>query len=150
MGSPGEGWWKDPQLRQKLQLSDGQIQKIEKIAHDQHIQDIDLRAAVEKQDALLRTLLESDALDTPQALAQVDKLSEARARLEKSHVEMLLAIRKVLTAEQAKKLRDLPPMDGPQGPGFGPPNGRPGGPPEGGPGEPPNGPPEPPPNGNAN
>jgi Spy/CpxP family protein refolding chaperone len=133
---PGEGWWKDPQIREKLQLSDEQRQKIEKIARDHQIQEIDLRADVEKQDAVLRTLMDSDSIDKAQVLAQVDKLSEARTRLEKSHVEMLLAIRKLLTAEQAKKLRDLvpPPQGGPQGRGFGPP--------EGAPGPPPGGPPE--------
>ena len=131
---PGEGWWKDSQIRQKLELSDDQTKKIEKIARDQQIQAIDLHAAVEKQEALLRALMESDTPDQAQALAQVDKLSAARAQLEKARVETLLAIRKVLTAEQAKKLRELapPPQGGPQGPGFGPPEGAQG-PPPGGP-----------------
>lgn len=133
MGPRAEGpWWKDPQLRQKLQLSNEQIQKIEKIARDRHLQEIDLRADVEKQDVLLRALMESDAPDKSQALAQVDRLSEARARLEKSHVETLLAIRQVLTAEQAKELRDLPPHVGGLGPGAEPPEGAPP-PPPGGP-----------------
>lgn len=133
MGLHGQGgWWKNPQLRQKLQLSDDQIQKIEKIARDQQIQAINLRADVEKQDAVLRNLMESDSIDKAQVFAQIDKLSEARALLEKSHVETLLAIRKVLTAEQAKKLRDLSPMGGPRRRRFGPPEG-PQGPPPGGP-----------------
>jgi Spy/CpxP family protein refolding chaperone len=122
-------WWKDPQIRQKLQLSDEQRQKIEKIARDQEIQAIELRAAVEKQDALLREMMESDSPDQAQALAQADKLSQARAQLEKSHVETMLAIRRVLTTEQAKKLRDLPPQGGPQGPPPGPPEGAEEGPP---------------------
>lgn len=131
---PHEGgpWWNNPQLRLKLQLSDEQIQKIDKIARDQHLQEIDLRADVEKQDALLSALMESDAPDKSQALAQVDRLSEAHARLEKSQVETLLATRRVLTAEQAKKLRDLPPRAGGPGPGAEPPEGAPP-PPPGGP-----------------
>jgi Spy/CpxP family protein refolding chaperone len=128
----GGPWWKDPQLRQKLQLSDEQVQKIEKIARDQHLQEIDLRADVEKQDVLLRTLMESDAPDKSQALAQVDRLSEARARLERSRVEMFLSIQQVLTPEQAKKLRSLPPLAGAPGPGAEPPEGAPP-PPPGGP-----------------
>ena len=133
MGLGQEGaWWKDPQLRQKLQLSDDQVQKIEKIARDQHLLAIDLRAAVEKQETLLRALMDSDSVDKAQVFAQIDKLSEARVQLEKSFVEMLLTIRNALTPEQARKLRDLPHMGGPRGRGFGPPEG-PQGPPPGGP-----------------
>ena len=133
MGPPAGGpWWKDPQLRQKLQLSNEQVRKIEKIARDEHLQEIDLRADVEKQDVLLRTLMESEAPDKSQVLAQVDRLSEARARLEKSHVETFLAIHQVLTSEQARKLRDLPPRAGGPEPGAEPPEGAPP-PPPGGP-----------------
>jgi Spy/CpxP family protein refolding chaperone len=135
MGSHGEGaCWEDPQLKQKLQLTDEQSQKIAKIAHDHQVQDIDLRGDVEKQEVLLRSLMEADSPEKEQVFAQIDKLSQARAKLEKSHVEMLLAIRHVLTAEQAKKLRDLQHTASPPGSGVGPPEGEPppppGGPPE--------------------
>lgn len=157
MNSPAQGppgmrpgaereWWKDPELVQKLHLSDDQIQKLDKIAQDHQIQEIDLHADLDKQNAVLRSQMEADPPDEAQVLAQIDKVTRARAKLEKSQVEMLLATRRVLTTEQAQKLRDLRGHAGPPAPGFGPPEGGPGGPPEGGPG----GPPPPPPNGNAN
>ena len=77
-------------------------------------------------------------------------VTQARAKLEKSQVEMLLATRRVLTPEQAQKLRDLRPLHVPPGQGFGPPEGGPGGHSEGGPGGPPDGPPAPPPSGGGN
>jgi hypothetical protein len=142
-------WWKDPSLVQKLQISDDQVQKLEKIVQDQQIQEIDLRADLEKQYALLRFQMETDPPNEAQVLAQIDKVTQARVRLEKSRVERLLATRRVLTAEQARMLRDLrgkaplPPPD------FGLPEGGPEGPPEGGPGGLPGGPPDAPPNGSA-
>jgi hypothetical protein len=54
-------------------------------------------------------------------------------------VQMLLAVRRALTAEQLKRLRDLrriPPLQA--SPGFGPPEGAPG-PPPGGPPQQPDG-----------
>ena len=143
-------WWKDPVLVQKLHVNDDQIRKLDKMAQDHQIQEIDLRADLEKQYAVLRFQMEADPPDEAQLLAQIDKVTQARAKLEKSQVEMLLATRRVLTAEQSQKLRDLRPMPAPPGQGFGPPDGGPGGPPEGGPGGPPGGPPAPPPNGDAN
>ena len=143
-------WWKDPVLVQKLHVNDDQIRKLDKIAQDHQIQEIDLRADVEKQHAVLRFQMEADPPDEAQLLAQIDKVTQARAKLEKSQVEMLLATRRVLTAEQAQKLRDLRPRLAPPAPGFGPPGGGPEVPPEEVPGAPSGGPPEPPPNGGAN
>ena len=97
----------------------------------------------------LRFQMEAEPPDEAQVLTQIDKVTQARARLEKSEVEMLLAVRRVLTTEQAKLVRDMQRHAGPPAPGFGPPGGGPEGPPEGGHGAPPSGPPEPPPNGNA-
>jgi len=160
-GPPGmhpgaeRGWWKDPELVQKLHVSDDQVQKIDKIAQAHEIQEIDLRADLEKQDAVLRFQMETDPPDEARVLTQIDKVTQARANLEKSHVQMILAVRRVLTTEQAQMLRDLRRKAAPAAPGFGPPEGGPGMPPGGGPreggaGAPPGGPTEPPPYGNAN
>jgi len=124
-------WWHDPGVRQKLQLSDEQRGKIESISRDHEIREIDLRADLEKQGLLLRRQMEADSPDESQVIAQVEKLSQARAQLEKSQMETVLAMRRVLTAEQAKKLRELSPGAAMPGPGFGPPGGGPPPPPEG-------------------
>src|SRR5208337_1966603 len=64
--------------------------------------------------------------DEAQVIAQIDKVAQARANLEKSNAQMLLAIRRVLTVDQWKILRDLPGIATTlTGPRFGPP-----GPPE--------------------
>jgi len=143
-------WWKDPVLVQKLHVSDDQIRKLDKIAQDHQIQEIDLRSDLEKQYAVLRFQMEADPPDEAQLLAQIDRVTQARAKLEKAQVEMLLATRRVLTPEQGQKLRDLRPLHAPPGQGFGPPEGGPGGHSEGGPGGPPDGPPAPPPSGGGN
>jgi Spy/CpxP family protein refolding chaperone len=132
-------WWKDPILVQKLHASDDQIRKLDKIVQDHQIQEIDLRADLEKHYAILRFQMDADTPDESQVLAQIDKVTQARARLERSHVEMLLATRRVLTAEQAQKLRDPRSKVAPPRPGFWPPDGGPEWPPEGRPGAPPNG-----------
>lgn len=138
MGRPDEGrppgmglrlpgkWWKDSELMRKMGASGDQVQRIEKISQDYRIQLIDSRAALEKQEAILEPLLEADQPNESQVIAQIDKVAQARANVEKSHVQMLLAIRQVLTPEQWKKLRDVPgiaPFRA--GPGFAPPAGPP-------------------------
>ena len=118
---PGK-WWKDSELMRKLGVSDEQVQRIEKIFQDHRLELIDLHAALEKQEAILDPLIEADQPDESQVIAQIDKVAQARANLEKSNAQMLLAIRRVLTVDQWKKLRDQPGIAlTPTGPRFGPP-----------------------------
>ena len=105
MGGPGGKWWKNSQLVQKLGLSDAQVQQIEKIFQDHRLQLIDLRANLEKQETLLQPLVEADRPDDAQVSAQIDKVAQARASLEKSNALMLLGIRRVLTPDQWKALQ---------------------------------------------
>jgi len=102
-------WWKNSALMKQIGVSDEQVQKIEKIFQDHRLQLIDLHAALEKQEAILEPLVEADQPDEAQVTAQIDKVAQARANLEKSDALMLLAIRRVLTVDQWKKLdRDMP------------------------------------------
>jgi Spy/CpxP family protein refolding chaperone len=108
VAAPGRKWWKDSALMQKIGVSDEQVQKIEKVFQDHRLQLIDLHAALEKQEATLEPLVEADQPDETQVIAQIDKVAQARASLEKSNAQMLLAIRRILTVDQWKKLRDVP------------------------------------------
>ena len=115
-------WWTNSTLVQKLGLNDAQVQKIEKIFQDHRAPLIDLRAAVAKQEAALEPLVEAEHPNEAQVTAQIDRIAQARANLEKSSAQMLLAIRQVLTVDQWKQLRNqrgMGRMFG--GPGFGPP-----------------------------
>ena len=69
----------------------------------------------------LEPLMSADRPDEAQVLAQIDKVAQARAELEKSNARMLLGIRQVLTADQWKQLKEQVPRpmvrQGPGGPG---------------------------------
>ena len=149
-GMHPRGWWDDPDLMEKLHVTDEQSRNIEKIVRDHQTQEIDLRADMEKQNVAMRSLIDADSPDEAQVLAQIAKIGQARTRLDQSHAQMMLAVRRVLTPEQAQILHKLGHKLAPPAPGFGSPNGGPGGPSQGGPGGPPDGPQGPPSNGDAN
>jgi len=117
IGMPMGRWWKNSELVKRLGLSDSQVQQIEKAFQDHRSQLIDLNAALQKQELALEPLIEADRPDEAQVTAQIDRVAQARANLEKSHAQMLLAIRRVLTVEQWKQLRN---QSGPMGPMGGP------------------------------
>ena len=133
-------WWKNPGVVQRLSLTADQTKKMDDIFQQSRLQLIDLKANVEKQQVMLEPMLSANPLDTNKAMAQIDKVAQARADLEKANAKMLLGIRAVLTPDQWTKLRDHQ-FGGPGGRGQGGPGGPaasvpggPGGPGGGGPG----------------
>lgn len=100
-------WWKNSDVVAKLQLSDAQIKQIEDTFLDYRLKLIDLHAEVERQEARLQPLVEADQPDEAKVSAQIDLLIAARGKLEKTNTMMMLAIRKVLTVEQWKKLQAI-------------------------------------------
>jgi len=129
-GMPMGRWWKNSDLVKKLGLTDSQVQQIEKTFQDHRAQFIDLNAALQKQELAMEPLIEADRPDEAQVTAQIDRVAQARANLEKSHAQMLLGIRRVLTVEQWKQLRaqgGMGPMGGPHSHGRGPAQRGPGG-----------------------
>jgi Spy/CpxP family protein refolding chaperone len=125
-------WWKSPMVVQRLTLTAEQTKKMDDIFQQSRLQLIDLKANVEKQQVMLEPLLSANPLDTNRAMAQIDKVAQARADLEKANAKMLLGIRAVLTPDQWTKLRDRQ-FGGPGGQG-GPGGPAAGGGPGGGPG----------------
>jgi Spy/CpxP family protein refolding chaperone len=111
---PNEGrWWKNSEMVKQVGVSDAQVQQMEKIFQDNRIHLIDAKAELERQEARLEPLMEADNPDDKQITAQIDKVATARAGLEKTNALMLLAIRRVLTMDQWKKLQSLQPPNGP-------------------------------------
>jgi Spy/CpxP family protein refolding chaperone len=105
-GLPHGLWWKNPMLVQEIGITPEQQKKMDDILQQSRLQLVDLKANVERQEVLLQPMLDANPPDTPQVLAQIDKLVQARADLEKAQARMLLGIRTVLTPEQWTKLRN--------------------------------------------
>ena len=101
---PGE-WWKNADTIQKLSLTEDQQKKMDGIFQQSRLTLIDLKANLEKQEVLLEPMLNANPPDSAKALAQISKVADARAELEKTNAKMLLGIRSVLTADQWTKLQ---------------------------------------------
>ena len=100
-------WWKSSDIVRELGLSEGQVAQIEQTFLEQRLKLIDLHAELEKQEARLQPLIEADQPDEARVSAQIDQVLAARGRLEKANAMMMLAIRRVLTVQQWKKLQAI-------------------------------------------
>ena len=102
---PGGRWWMDAALAQRLGLTSDQQTKMDAVYQQSRLRLIDLSASLQKDEASLEPLLEADHPDEPKVLAQIDRVAQDRAELEKANARMLLGLRNVLTPDQWKKLQ---------------------------------------------
>ncbi len=105
-GGPGR-WWDNPNVAQQVGITDDQKKKMDDIFQQHKLQLIDLKAAVEKQEAIMEPLIQADQPDEAKILSQIDAIAQARAELEKANARMLFGIRTVLTPDQWKKVRTM-------------------------------------------
>ena len=103
--APGR-WWHDPPLVQKLALTSDQQKKMDNIFQQHRLKLIDLTAALQKEETIMEPLVDAEQPDEAKILAQIDRVAQARAELEKANARMLLGIRRTLTQDQWKKLHD--------------------------------------------
>jgi len=100
-------WWNNPTMVEKLKLTDDQRKAMDAIllAHREKL--IDLRASLDKAELALQPMMSEDKPNETGILAQIDKVAQARADLEKANARFLLAIRGKLTPDQWKQLQAI-------------------------------------------
>jgi Spy/CpxP family protein refolding chaperone len=100
-------FWNNPRLVEKLKLTDAQRKEFDDIYMQHREKLIDLRASLQKAELALEPLVRDSQPNETKILAQIDKVAQARAELEKANAAFLLGIRGKLTAEQWTQLQAL-------------------------------------------
>jgi len=102
-------WWKNPLTVTFLALTADQQKRMDDVFQRYRLKLIDLNAALEKEEVTMDPLVSAEPLEESKITAQIDRVAQARAELEKSNGRMLLGIRKLLMPEQWSKLNQLSP-----------------------------------------
>jgi len=102
---PAGRWWNNPNMVEKLSLTDDQRKSMDSILLDHRENLVDMHASVEKAEIAMEPLMSADQPSEQLILAQIDKIAQARAELEKANARFLLAIRAKLTPDQWKQLQ---------------------------------------------
>jgi len=100
-------FWRRDKVRHRLKLTDDEIEKLEDVLARNRQPLEGMEADVKKKRAARNALLADDRTAEATILAQVDRIEEARAKLGKARVAMLLEMRRVLTPEQRRQLVQL-------------------------------------------
>jgi Spy/CpxP family protein refolding chaperone len=98
-------WWTRPEEIERLGLSADQRKNLNDILQQHRLKLIDLDAALQREEVILEPLVNADQPDDAKVFAQVDRVAQARAELEKANSRMLWQVRRVLTPDQWKLLQ---------------------------------------------
>lgn len=104
---PMARWWQRSRMQQELGLQPDQIRQLDDIYFRFQSEILDLKNGVQKARLNLEQAMSAPQWDERQILDVARQLIEARNRLEMKHLEMTLAMRRVLRPEQWEKLQSL-------------------------------------------
>jgi Spy/CpxP family protein refolding chaperone len=100
-------WWNNPEIAEKLNLTEDQRKSMDSIYQQHREQLVDLRATVEKAEIEMDPMVKADQPNEAAVMAQIDKVAQARAELEKANARFLFELRAKLTPDQWKQVQDF-------------------------------------------
>jgi hypothetical protein len=92
---------------ERLKLTDDQRKQFDQILLQHRETLIDLHANLSKAELALEPLVRDDQPNESAILAQIDKVAQVRAELEKANARYLLALRSKLSPEQWKQVQEF-------------------------------------------
>lgn len=112
-GGAGKGWWNNSAVIERLKITDDQRKAMDATLLQHREKLIDLRANLDKAELAMQPLMGADTPNDAAIIAQIDKVVQARADLERANARFLLAIRDKLTVDQWKQIQTVQQERGP-------------------------------------
>jgi Spy/CpxP family protein refolding chaperone len=97
-------WWMNTALMQRLGITDDQKTKIERTFENHRQAILSTTDQLEKEEALLAKLLDTDPVDRNAVYTQIDRVTQARSEMERAGALMTLEMRQSLTRAQWEQL----------------------------------------------
>lgn len=104
LGPPGQKWWDDKSFAKNLKLRPDQQAHMDAIFEQNRGTLLTRLQGVQQAESQMVELAKAPTLDEGALFAQIDRIEQARAELEKATTHMLLQIRKEMDADQIKRL----------------------------------------------
>jgi len=103
----GGKWWSRPAIKDKLQLTLDQTEKINKIWIEHRKRIIDTRGEIEKAYLDLESLMAQPTVDKQEAYQLAERLGQLHAQQAEHRIKTTIDIRQELSVEQFEKLKGL-------------------------------------------
>jgi hypothetical protein len=105
--TPRGKWWKMPRLAGELDLSDGEMEKLDHLFLSYRRNAIDIKSNIERGWLEIDNLLEQEEIDETAVMDYFTEVNTARSALAAEGFQFLLEVRKVLGADRYQRLKAL-------------------------------------------
>lgn len=105
LGPPGR-WWDDKHFAKQLRLSTDQQHRMDSIFEQNRGVLLKRFEELQQEEGRMEELTHARTLDENALFAQIDRVAQARADLEKANTHLLFQIRNEMDAEQITRLED--------------------------------------------
>ena len=102
-GPPGR-WWDDKHYAKTLHLRADQKKRMDGLFDDNRANLVNRYEALQQEEQKMEILSHAQALDETALFAQIDRVAQARADLEKATTHLMLQVRKEMDADQITRL----------------------------------------------
>jgi hypothetical protein len=97
-------WWDDKHYIKTLHLRPGQQKRMDSLFDENRAVLVNRYEVLQQEESKLEGLSHARSLDEPMLFAQIDRVSAARADLEKANTHLMLQVRKEMDANQVTRL----------------------------------------------
>ena len=105
LGLPPGEFWLNPEIVAYATMTPDQVRRLADTYLQGTLKLIQLDANLQMEEARLEPMMAAPALDANAALAQLDRIADARAAIDKADARMAFGLRALLTPDQLMKLR---------------------------------------------
>jgi Spy/CpxP family protein refolding chaperone len=105
MGVPRGKWWKMPQAAERLNLTDEEKEKLDRLFLEHRRRMIDLRSEMQKERLELEHLLDSTSFDSAASMARFMKVQGAQKDIAVERFRFLLGVREILGLDRFQQLK---------------------------------------------
>jgi Spy/CpxP family protein refolding chaperone len=93
-------WWDDKHYAKNLHLRPGQKKRMDGLFDENRANLVNRYEALQQEESKLEVLSHAQTLDESTLFAQIDRVAQARADLEKATTHVMLQVRKEMDADQ--------------------------------------------------
>ncbi len=97
----------NPQVKEKLELTDDQIKAIKEASEEIDKKMIELKAKLEVAKIELRSLLDADTINKSAIDAKIEELGKIKTEMLKSTINRKIVMKEILTSEQQEKIKEF-------------------------------------------
>jgi Spy/CpxP family protein refolding chaperone len=100
-------WWKNPRIKEEMELTDKQVETIDNIFTSYKERIILFQRELKREEAELLNVLRKPECSRDEVMEITDHIEDMKATLTRIKVEMYLKIKNALTAEQQMTLHNI-------------------------------------------